>query len=289
MKGSLPVPLVSILMTAYNRQQFIAEAIESVLATPYENWELIIVDDASKDNTVAIASGYRQQDNRIKVYVNEKNLGDYPNRNKAASYAKGKYLVNVDSDDTMFSENLGKWVDEMEIHNAEFGIFAKMGNEKPIMLTPEAAIKMHFFEKPILSFGPGATIVKKEYFDKMKGFPEKYGPANDMYHHVKLAASTNTLFFPFPLINYRLHDSQELNNKYGYLFNNYNYLKDALTELPLPLTKNEIKFLEKKNKRRFLLNIVQYFFRSFNFKKSKEAWKKAGFSFSDSIAAIFQL
>lgn len=276
-------------MTAYNRQKFIDEAINSVLSSPYKDFEMIIVDDNSSDNTLEIAARYAGEDNRIKVFVNKRNLGDYPNRNKAASYAKGKYLVNVDSDDTMFSENLGKWVDEMEIHNAEFGIFAKMGNEKPIMLTPEAAIKMHFFEKPILSFGPGATIVKKEYFDKMKGFPEKYGPANDMYHHLKLAASTNTLFFPFPLINYRLHDSQELNNKYGYLFNNYNYLKDALTELPLPLTKNEIKFLEKKNKRRFLLNTVQYFFRSFNFKKSKEAWKKAGFSFSDSIAAIFQL
>lgn len=282
-------PLVSILMTAYNRQQFIAEAIESVLTTPYENWELIIVDDASKDKTVPIASVYRKQDNRINVYVNEKNLGDYPNRNKAASYAKGKYLVNVDSDDTMFAENLGRWVEEMESQNAEFGIFAKMGNKEPVLLTPAAAIKKHFFEKPILAFGPGATIVKKAYFDRMKGFPERYGPANDMYHHLKLAASSDTLIFPFPLINYRLHESQELNNKYGYLFNNYNYLKDALKELPLPLTEAEIKFLEKKNKRRFLFNIVEYFLKTFNFKKTKEAWKKAGFSFNDSIVAIFHL
>ena len=54
-------PLVSILMTAYNREKYIAEAIESVLASTYKNFELIIVDDCSKDGTVAIAKTYQQQ------------------------------------------------------------------------------------------------------------------------------------------------------------------------------------------------------------------------------------
>ncbi|MBK8712927.1 MAG: glycosyltransferase family 2 protein [Niastella sp.] len=97
-------PLVSVLMTAYNRQQFIAEAIESVLASTYQNWELIIVDDGSKDDTVAVTKSYAEKDNRIHVYVNEKNLGDYPNRNKAAFYANGKYLKYLDSDDLIMKE-----------------------------------------------------------------------------------------------------------------------------------------------------------------------------------------
>ena len=84
--------LVSVLMTSFNRDKYIAEAIDSVLASTYQNWELIIVDDCSKDKTVEIAKSYEAKDNRIKVYVNKKNLGDYPNRNKAASYAKGKYI-----------------------------------------------------------------------------------------------------------------------------------------------------------------------------------------------------
>ncbi|MFN9110899.1 MAG: glycosyltransferase family 2 protein, partial [Bacteroidota bacterium] len=93
-------------MTAYNRQDFIAEAIESVLAQTYQNWELIVVDDCSKDNTVAIVESYAQNDNRIRVYINEKNLGDYPNRNRAASYASGELLMYVDSDDTIKSDAL---------------------------------------------------------------------------------------------------------------------------------------------------------------------------------------
>ena len=74
--------LVSVLMTSFNREKYIAEAIESVLASTYKDFELIIVDDCSKDNTVGIAKKYEELDSRVKVYINEVNLGDYPNRNK---------------------------------------------------------------------------------------------------------------------------------------------------------------------------------------------------------------
>ncbi len=67
-------PLVSVLMTAYNREKYIAEAIESVLQSTYKNFELIIVDDCSTDNTVSIATDFQQQDKRTSVQINEKNL-----------------------------------------------------------------------------------------------------------------------------------------------------------------------------------------------------------------------
>src|SRR5258708_31839495 len=107
-------PLVSVLMTAYNREKYIAEAIESVRNSTYANWELIIVDDLSKDNTVAIAKQYEAKDSRIKVYVNEQNLGDYPNRNQAATYARGKYLKYVDADDQLYPHGLQVVVSYME-------------------------------------------------------------------------------------------------------------------------------------------------------------------------------
>lgn len=76
-----PRPLVSVLMTAYNRDKFIAEAIESVLASSFKDLELIIVDDCSTDKTLDIAKTFQQIDTRIKVFRNEENLGDYTNRN----------------------------------------------------------------------------------------------------------------------------------------------------------------------------------------------------------------
>ena len=89
---------MSVLMTAYNREKYIGEAIESVLASSYTNFELLIVDDGSKDNTITIAQSFEQKDSRIKVYINKKNLGDYPNRNYAASLATGKYIMSAHLD-----------------------------------------------------------------------------------------------------------------------------------------------------------------------------------------------
>src|SRR5580704_2775124 len=107
-------PLISILMTAYNREKFIAEAIESVLASTFEDFELIIVDDCSIDSTIEIAKTYERNDARIKVYRNENNLGDYPNRNRAASYAKGKYLKYIDADDYIYPWGLQLLIEMME-------------------------------------------------------------------------------------------------------------------------------------------------------------------------------
>ena len=94
--------MVSVLMTAYNREKYLGFAIESILASSYREWELIIVDDVSKDGTVAVASSYAEKDSRIRVFRNEKNLGDYPNRNQAAAYARGKYLKYIDADDYLY-------------------------------------------------------------------------------------------------------------------------------------------------------------------------------------------
>ena len=115
--------MVSVLMTAYNRQDYIAQAIDSVLASSYPDFELIIVDDGSKDDTLSIAKGYEKMDNRVKVYSNKKNLGDYNNRNKAASYAQGKYIKYLDSDDLMYPHCLQVMVYSMEQFQKEMMIF----------------------------------------------------------------------------------------------------------------------------------------------------------------------
>ena len=118
---------VSILTTVYNREKYLAACIDSVLASGYQNWELIIVDDVSTDNSVSIARAYEKKDVRIKVYVNDKNLGDYPNRNKAASYAKGKYLKYLDADDLIYPRGLEVMVHTMEqFPEAALGISQKV-------------------------------------------------------------------------------------------------------------------------------------------------------------------
>ena len=99
-------PTVSVLMTSYNHEQYIGAAIESVLASTFADFELIVVDDCSLDQTAALAHQYARTDRRIHVVTNDKNLGDYPNRNQAASYATGTYLKYLDADDLLYPHSL---------------------------------------------------------------------------------------------------------------------------------------------------------------------------------------
>lgn len=109
------MPLVSIVMATYNRADFIDEAIVSVLNQTYSNWELLVLDDASTDNTSSIVKTYQGQDKRIKYFPAEKNQGITKNRNRAFNLAIGEYMAVLDSDD-MWSANdkLEKQIDFLE-------------------------------------------------------------------------------------------------------------------------------------------------------------------------------
>lgn len=276
-------------MTAYNREKYISEAIESVLASTYQNWELIIVDDSSKDNTVAIAKSFEAQDSRIKVYVNEMNLGDYKNRNKAALYAKGEFIMYVDSDDTILPGGIERLIAPMNLFpEAAFGMYSPIKGE-PYELKSVEAINNHFFKEPFLMMGPGGTIQRLSFFRQIGGYPEKYGPANDMYYNLKACCNSSIVILPFEFMNYRRHEGQEINNRQNYLYNNYRYLRDALAELNLPLNPKKINWLQKKSKRRFVTNVVEYFFKTLDTKGTKDAIKNAEFSIRDAFQGIFHL
>jgi glycosyltransferase involved in cell wall biosynthesis len=277
-------------MTAYNREKFIAEAIESVLASSYTNFELIVVDDCSSDNTVPIALGYEAKDSRVRVYVNEYNLGDYPNRNKAAGYAKGKYLKYVDSDDSLYPDGLNYCVQSMEdFELAEWAIIYPDASEKEFLLESKEAILSHFFNAPFLKAGPGSTIIRRDFFFSIGMYPTGYGPASDMYFNLNAASKGPVLVLKDIFLFYRRHADQEQSNQFSYLYNYCKYLKDALDNLDLHLSRAQINWLQKKRKRRFAVNITKYFFRTWNLHKTREAINKAEFSLSDYLTGIFHI
>lgn len=111
--------LVSIIMPSYNTAKFISETIESVLAQTYPNWELIIVDDCSTDDTDAVVCPYLADD-RIRYIKNEKNSGAAVSRNRALREAKGKWVAFLDSDDLWFPEKLEKQISFMKKNDYHF-------------------------------------------------------------------------------------------------------------------------------------------------------------------------
>jgi len=102
-------PLISIITLTYNHENYIAECIESVLCQTYENWEMIIVDDASTDKTPYIVEQYAKKDNRIKFIRNEKNNGPLfldVNYNLALKEAKGEWIGYLEGDDVFVQKSL---------------------------------------------------------------------------------------------------------------------------------------------------------------------------------------
>lgn len=100
--------LISIITPAYNAEAYVEKTIESVLAQTFQNWEMIIVDDCSKDNTVQIIEKYCKIDCRIQLIKHEKNQGVAAARNTALKVAKGEYIAFLDSDDMWMPEKLEK-------------------------------------------------------------------------------------------------------------------------------------------------------------------------------------
>jgi glycosyltransferase involved in cell wall biosynthesis len=115
--------LVSIIMPSYNTAKYISQSVESVLNQTYTNWELIIVDDCSIDNTDEIIKPYLE-DGRIKYLKNEKNSGAAVSRNYALREAKGKWIAFLDSDDIWEPKKLEKQISFMKNRNCGFSYTA---------------------------------------------------------------------------------------------------------------------------------------------------------------------
>ena len=281
-------PLISILMTSYNREKYIAEAIESVLASTYKNFELIIVDDGSSDTTVQIIKQYQTNDTRIELFVNPQNLGDYLNRNLAVFYAKGAYFIFVDSDDKTFKDSFDFLVKKMLASpEADIGMLCRDKFLCNQVLQPKDSIYYHFFKNQVLIIGPGGTIVKTAFFRSIGFYPTEYGPANDMYFNLKAASLGSIKFLCKEFLYYRIHAGQEANNKVGYIFYNYNYFRDAFEKLNLILTASQKKTLLKKNKRRLVVNTAKLFYQHKKLSEIRMIIKKTNFSVTDFFDAVF--
>lgn len=107
-------PLVSIVTPAYNVEKYIEQTINSVLNQTYINWEMIIVEDCSKDNTFKLIQNLSKRDSRIKIYQNDRNSGVSFTRNRAIDIAQGKYIAFLDADDLWDKEKLEKQIGFME-------------------------------------------------------------------------------------------------------------------------------------------------------------------------------
>jgi glycosyltransferase involved in cell wall biosynthesis len=174
------MPKISIIICTYNRGLFIEKAIESALAQSFSDFEIIIADDASKDNTESIVNRFTQIDRRIKYFKNEINLGISKNRNRAISMAQGKYVAILDSDDSWTDkEKLKKQFDFLEknLGCALIGSNIKIVDEKDNFIkNTSLAIEDTDIRKRILTSNQiphSSVLYRKDLFEKVGKYNEK--------------------------------------------------------------------------------------------------------------------
>lgn len=258
-------PVVSVLMTAYNREAYIGQAIESVLASDFEDFELIVVDDGSRDRTIEVARSYEANDARVRVYQNERNLGDYPNRNKAAGYARGAFLKYVDSDDLIYPWGLRILVSCMgRFPEAAYGLCSLDQDDTrpyPFVLSPTEAYERHYFGPYLFHKSPLSSIIRRRDFQLAGGFSGRRMTGDvELWH--RLSARSPVVLMPGGLVWYREHPHGEMEftrNDHSMQLKYWTEYLRFLTEFDVPLSEASRRrciLALKKRQARFVLRAV---------------------------------
>lgn len=142
-------PLISIIMPAYNSEKYIAESICSVLNQTWDNWELLVIDDASCDHTKEIVRNFQESDSRIHYIANESNLGVAGSRNHGITRSRGEWVAFLDSDDLWTPKKLSEQYAFAQQMNANFTFTGSAfidQNSQPLSHTLNAPLQISYTE-----------------------------------------------------------------------------------------------------------------------------------------------
>ncbi|MDE9563743.1 glycosyltransferase [Xenorhabdus bovienii] len=204
-------PKISVLMSVYNGEKYLEEAIDSILSQTFEDYELIIIDDGSTDSSPSILSSYAEKDMRVKVITNENNIGLILSLNKGLYMASSNLVARMDADDIAIPERLKIQVDFMQNHPdivvcGGFTTYLENPTKGDIHATShEGIVAECFFHCPVAH----PTVMMRK--DKILELTDGYDP-NDLYAEdyglwSRLIMSKRARFANInkPLLNYRTH------------------------------------------------------------------------------------
>jgi len=217
--------LVSIITPCYNSEKFLDECISSVLNQTYQNWEMLIVDDNSSDNSSILINSYSKKDERIKpLYLNE-NIGAAMARNKAISIAKGRYIAFLDSDDIWLPKKLEIQINFMKKNNYSF-VFASYSvisddknKSKHTIIAPERITYKKYLKNTII--GCLTVVLDMKKFKKIE--MPNIRSSHDMALWLNLLKQEEFAYaIAQELAIYREHKSSNSSNKFRAIYDVWN-------------------------------------------------------------------
>jgi glycosyltransferase involved in cell wall biosynthesis len=239
--------LVSIAMCTYNGAKYIHEQLDSLLAQTYQNLEIIIVDDCSKDQTVSILRQYEIQDKRIKVFVNEINIGFIENFSKAISLCSGEFIALADQDDIWKKEKIEVFMDTIEnnvlIYSDAILIDEHSLPKNEQLIRPENQLVSGHCNKAFLFMNcvSGNTLMfKRELVDYILPIPQV--SYHDMWIAFIASSVGSITFTEESMIYYRRHEEQV--TLHPIKRKDFTYFKTRIRQK----TEEKIKFITMKLK-----------------------------------------
>lgn len=220
--------LVSIITPLYNSEKYIEATIESIIKQTYQNWEMIIVDDCSKDNSVNIAEKYVKNDKRIKLIKQEKHNGAAISRNIAIERSKGRYIAFIDSDDIWLPDKLGKQIAFMKSNNYGFTysyyqILKENGEITKNIIKPKLKVNYNDMLKKCeigcLTVVYDTAFLGKQYMPLIKK-RQDYGLWLKLLRNIKYAYC-----YPEILALYRIRENSISRNKISLIKYNYSIFR----------------------------------------------------------------
>ena len=153
-------PLVSVVMPSYNHEAFVAEAIGSLIDQSFEEWELVVTDDGSPDDTVEVIGSF--DDPRIRLHAFDRNRGACSAMNDAISRARGRYVAVLNSDDAFAPHKLATQVEYLERHPDRAAVFAtaEFIDENSELLAPGS----HHYTNVFITSYPGRRALLRQMF-----------------------------------------------------------------------------------------------------------------------------
>jgi glycosyltransferase involved in cell wall biosynthesis len=212
---STEVPAVSLVMGVFNGERFLADAVQSILDQDFSDFEFIIIDDGSTDDSATMLDNYQHLDARVKVW-HEKHAGLVSSLNKGCELARGKYIARMDADDVAHRDRLSQQVAFMEAHpevavlGAAVEWISASGRSLYISKNPakDEEIKADLIDRRRCAFWHPTIVMRREVFALTGGYRSHLLGAEDYDLWLRAADRFQLANLETVVLNYRIHSSQ---------------------------------------------------------------------------------
>ena len=251
----------SVVLTAFNAEKFLSDAIQSVLNQTLTDLEFILANDGSTDRSLEVMKKFQEKDSRI-IIDDHENMGMAESVNRILKFAKSDLIARIDADDIMIPDRLQKQYDFLQNHpeismvssnvlmigeeNQPLGI---QGNVADLITADDT--KRYVTENKVIIFPHTACTFRKDHVVEVGGYDGQYWPADDMELFNRVAENNKgAVMMPEVLMKYRIHGSSIVTSRYFYVIRTGDWVIDCIMrrragEKPLTLP----QFLKSLNER----------------------------------------